>query len=86
MTVISVLLIDDDALDRRLVKLALSDTGGQVKFKIESAEQLAKASELMKKQDFDVVLLDLGLPDSRGIETVKKFRALNAEWKTRKAR
>ncbi len=79
MTVISVLLIDDDALDRRLVKLALSDTGGQVRFKIEAAEQLAKAGELMAQEDFDVVLLDLGLPDSVGIETVKKFRKLNAE-------
>jgi signal transduction histidine kinase len=79
MTVISVLLIDDDALDRRLVKLALSDTGGQVKFKIEAAEQLAQAGELMAQESFDVVLLDLGLPDSRGIETVKRFRGLNAE-------
>jgi len=79
MAVISVLLIDDDALDRRLVKLALSDTGGQVKFKIEAAERLAQAGELMARGSFDVVLLDLGLPDSRGIETVKKFRSLNAE-------
>ncbi|MFA5422902.1 MAG: response regulator [Phycisphaerae bacterium] len=79
MTIISVLLIDDDALDRKLVKLALSDSGGQVKFKIEQAEQLAQAAEHMAKQEFDVVLLDLGLPDSVGIETVKKFRKLNAE-------
>jgi signal transduction histidine kinase len=79
MTVISVLLIDDDALDRKLVKLALSDTGGQVKFKINTAEKLSQADELMAQTSFDVVLLDLGLPDSKGIETVKKFRELNAE-------
>lgn len=79
MNIISVLLIDDDALDRKLVKLALSDSGGQVKFKIEQAEQLAQAAEQMTKQEFDVVLLDLGLPDSVGIETVEKFRKLNAE-------
>jgi signal transduction histidine kinase len=79
MTIISVLLIDDDALDRRLVKLALSDAGGQVRFKIETAEQLTQAGELMASQSFDVVLLDLGLPDSTGIQTVKKFRSLNAE-------
>jgi signal transduction histidine kinase len=79
VTVISVLLIDDDVLDRRLVKHALADAGGQVKFRIASAEQLAQAKQIMSKQAFDVVLLDLGLPDSRGIETVKKFRAINAQ-------
>jgi len=79
VTVISVLLIDDDVLDRRLVKHALADAGGQVKFRIESAEQLAQAEQKMAKETFDVVLLDLGLPDSRGIETVKKFRAINAQ-------
>ena len=79
MTVISVLLIDDDALDRKLVKVALSDTGVQVKFKTDTAESLTAAGELMARKSFDVVLLDLGLPDSKGIETVKKFRQLNAE-------
>ncbi len=79
MTVISVLLIDDDALDRKLVKLALSDTGVQVKFKTDTAETLTAAGELMAKKSFDVVLLDLGLPDSSGIETVKRFRQINAE-------
>jgi signal transduction histidine kinase len=79
MTVISVLLIDDDVLDRRLVKHALADASGQVKFKVASAEQLAQAEQMMSKQAFDIVLLDLGLPDSRGIETVKKFRAINAQ-------
>jgi signal transduction histidine kinase len=79
VTVISVLLIDDDVLDRRLVQHALADTGGQVKFKVASAEHLAQAEQIMTKQAFDVVLLDLGLPDSKGIETVKKFRAVNAQ-------
>jgi signal transduction histidine kinase len=79
MTVISVLLIDDDALDRKLVKLALSDTGVQVKFETEAAEKLTVAEQLMKQKSFDVVLLDLGLPDSTGIETVTKFRQINAE-------
>ncbi len=79
MTVISVLLIDDDVLDRRLVKHALADAGGQVKFRVASAEQLAQAGQIMARQTFDVVLLDLGLPDSRGIETVKKFRAINTQ-------
>jgi signal transduction histidine kinase len=73
------LLIDDDVLDRRLVKHALADAGGQVKFKVASAEHLAQAEQIMAKQAFDVVLLDLGLPDSRGIETVKRFRAINAQ-------
>lgn len=79
MTVISVLLIDDDVLDRRLVRHALSDVAGQVKFKVASAEHLAQAEQMISKEAFDVVLLDLGLPDSRGIETVKKFRSINTQ-------
>ncbi|MBN1796509.1 MAG: response regulator [Sedimentisphaerales bacterium] len=78
MNVISVLLVDDDATDRKLVKVALLQSSKAVKFSVECAENLSRAAALMKDRDFDVVLLDLGLPDSTGIETVKKFRNLNA--------
>jgi len=79
MNVISVLLIDDDATDKKLVRRALLQNNRRVKFSVKAAKSLSQADTLMKEKEFDVVLLDLGLPDSTGIETVKKFRAINAE-------
>jgi len=78
MNIISVLLIGDDVADRKLVKTALLQCSRAVKFSVEIAENLSEADELIKGKQFDVVLLDLGLPDSTGIETVKKFRSINA--------
>ena len=39
-------------------------------FTIETAGSLAQALEYLKKDSFDLVLLDLALPDSRGLKTV----------------
>ena len=79
MNVISVLLVDDDVTDRKLVKVALLQSSKAVKFSVESAENLSGADALMKNKKFDVVLLDLNLPDSNGVETVTKIREVNAQ-------
>jgi len=68
---IRVLQVDDDEIDVRLVKRALSKCTKPAKFTVESVCCLADALTLFKTKEFDVVLLDLGLPDSNGIETVK---------------
>jgi PAS domain S-box-containing protein len=68
---IRVLQIDDDEIDVRLVKRALTKCTKPAKFTVESVCCLADAVNLLKIKQFDVVLLDLGLPDSNGIETVR---------------
>ncbi|MBN2019697.1 MAG: PAS domain S-box protein [Sedimentisphaerales bacterium] len=72
---IKVLQVDDDEIDIRLAKRALAKYTGPSKFNIDSAGTLADAVSHIKNnhlsQPYDVVLLDLGLPDSNGIETVK---------------
>jgi two-component system, sensor histidine kinase and response regulator len=40
------------------------------------AETLGAALEKLTEQDFDLVLLDLSLPDSRGLETLSSVRAV----------
>jgi PAS domain S-box-containing protein len=67
---IRVLQVDDDEIDVRLVKRALAKSTRPAKFTVESASCLSEAINLFKTKQFDVVLLDLGLPDSNGIETV----------------
>jgi signal transduction histidine kinase len=74
---IKLLLVDDDAGDRKIVKLALSRSSNIVDFNIETAETLSEATGCLKNKDYDVVLLDLGLPDSRGINTVQKILEAN---------
>lgn len=79
MQAIHVLLIDDDAQDRRLVKKALSEVCGNTPISSAEAENLQAAEELLKTNSYDVVLLDLNLVETRGTETVQNFRRINAE-------
>ncbi len=63
-----VLLIEDDASDLYLIKKMLAEEGGNC-FSLEHADNLSEGLVRLNKTDFDVVLLDLGLPDSWGLET-----------------
>ncbi len=74
---IKVLQIDDDEIDVRLVKRSLAKSPHTNKFNMESANTLAGGIELLNANQYDIVLLDLGLPDSNGIETVQKICQVN---------
>ena len=76
--IIRVLLVEDDPANARLVELALS-ASSSFAFEIESVERLSTAIERLRDDSFDVILLDLGLPDSRGLDTISKVHAENQE-------
>ena len=67
---VHILLVDDDPGDCRLVKLALAKSPQAMEFTMETAGSLAKALKHLERYSFDLVLLDLVLPDSQGLETV----------------
>ncbi len=71
--VLRVLLIEDNPGDVRLVELMLADAGmaqsSAQKFEMTHAGTLAAGLEQLRLGEFDVVLLDLSLPDSHGIDT-----------------
>jgi len=67
-----ILLIEDNPGDARLVQEVLKEAGGQ--FTISVAEKLGAGLTFLLSQEVDIVLLDLGLPDSRGLETLTKVR------------
>ncbi len=77
--IIKVLLVDDDEADRVLAKRILLASSQRVKFTIEPADSLSAAIDCLGNGEYDVMLLDLGLPDSRGIETVLKIREINTD-------
>jgi PAS domain S-box-containing protein len=73
---IRILLIEDNPGDARLIQEMLSDVVG-VHFDTSFAKTLAEGLAHIEKGLFDVVLLDLGLPDSQGESTLEKVYAKN---------
>ncbi|MEN6385579.1 MAG: response regulator [Phycisphaerales bacterium] len=75
-SIVKVLLVDDDELDRRLVKLILVQAQGHVRFNVETAASLSEAMQKLPESSYDIVLQDLNLSDCRGTEIVEKVSAV----------
>jgi signal transduction histidine kinase len=69
---LKILLIEDNPGDVYLIQELLRTSG--FLFNIERISTLADAIRMAGSDDYDVVLLDLGLPDSFGLETLRKFQ------------
>jgi diguanylate cyclase (GGDEF)-like protein len=69
------LLVDDDPGDRKLTVMTLKTGLQSVDFIIKTAETLENAMVSLRGGQIDLVLLDLGLPDSNGIVNVEKVHA-----------
>ncbi|MDY6964438.1 MAG: PAS domain S-box protein [Halobacteriota archaeon] len=65
---IRILLIEDNPGDARLIREMLIEAG-TVKFDVIQIESLREAFKILDEEYFDVVLSDLGLPDSWGLDT-----------------
>jgi PAS domain S-box-containing protein len=76
---INILLVDDDPQDRRLVKMILGKSGQPGQFNVDDAGTLSEAVECLNNSDYDIMLLDLNLPDSRGTETVQDAKKANSD-------
>jgi two-component system, NarL family, sensor histidine kinase UhpB len=68
-----VLLVEDNAGDARLFAEMMRDLGGDID--VEFADTLTAATTAVLTGGYDVVLLDLGLPESVGLDTYMRFRA-----------
>jgi two-component system, NtrC family, response regulator AtoC len=67
---INILLADDDPILRRLLPFQLSTD----EFTTTTVETGQKALEAIRDHDFDVVLLDVNLPDASGLEILKTIK------------
>jgi DNA-binding NarL/FixJ family response regulator len=65
---IHALLVEDKPQDARLIRTLVDDVSS-VPFTWENIVSLAEAEELLRLEPFDLVLLDLSLPDSQGLDT-----------------
>ena len=71
---VAVLLVEDNPMEARLLVEALADAfAGD--FRVVHAERLGEAFDRLGRDRFDVVLLDLSLPDSHGLETLARMIA-----------
>jgi PAS domain S-box-containing protein len=75
---ISILIVEDNPADIRLVQEILIEAGSRetVSYQLHKASNLQQASDLLARDSFDLVLLDLSLPDSDGLETVRRVLPL----------
>jgi two-component system, cell cycle response regulator CtrA len=65
-----VLLIEDDAATAKSIELMLSGEG----FNIYTTDLGEEGLDLGKLYDYDIILLDIGLPDMHGYDVLKKLR------------
>ncbi|MBE9092950.1 ATP-binding protein [Tychonema sp. LEGE 07203] len=70
---IKILLVEDNPADADLLAELLEVSAG-VQWELVSVEFLHEAIAQLSKQSFDIVLLDLSLPDSHGLETLTSLR------------
>ncbi|MGF7118687.1 histidine kinase dimerization/phosphoacceptor domain -containing protein [Methanobacterium oryzae] len=69
--VIRVLLIEDNLADTALIREMLKESRNTI-FKLHNVRYLDKGLEYLKENEADVLLLDLNLPDSNGLDTFHK--------------
>jgi two-component system, sensor histidine kinase and response regulator len=69
---IHVLLIEDNPGDARLLRELLQETGSPP-FELVHADRFSEALRRLSEQRFDVVLLDLSLPDAQGLDTISRL-------------
>ena len=69
------LLVEDNQGDARLLREMLNEAGAH-KTELTQAESMSEAEKRLVERLFDIVLIDLGLPDAQGLEAVRRARAV----------
>ncbi len=70
-----ILLVEDNPVDRMFVTQSLRQVEG-FDYELTDCESLAEAQQLIFASPFDVILLDLWLPDCEGLETCRRLVAI----------
>ncbi len=71
---LAVLLVEDNPRDARLIRESLARAGNG-HFRLEWASRLAAGLHRLAGGGIDAILLDLGLPERRGLNTLRRIEA-----------
>lgn len=69
-TELNILIVEDNPADAFLIQFYLEESLIP-RFRCQRAEQIRDALELLQNNKFDVLLLDLNLPDSLGVKSIQ---------------
>ena len=69
MEVKRILVVDDDTMNLKRTKMILGKT-----YDVELVESGIEALEKMRREDFDLILLDIEMPESTGMEIAEKIK------------
>ena len=72
--IFEILLVEDDSGDAELLYELLEQVPN-MQFDVTHVTRLAEATEQTKVEPYDVILLDLALPDSQGVDTIRALVA-----------
>ena len=72
---IKLLLVEDNPADARLVQELLAEVDNPQRISLSNALTLQQALEILHDANFDVLLVDLGLPDSQGLDTLHQIQS-----------
>src|SRR5450755_3967425 len=68
------LIVEDNPGDARLLREMFNEQGSD-KTELTHAECMSEAEKLLSEREFDIILLDLGLPDAEGLGAVRRAHA-----------
>jgi diguanylate cyclase (GGDEF)-like protein/PAS domain S-box-containing protein len=71
---IKILLVEDNSGDAHLLREMIHKQSTQL-IELTHVECMSDAEKQLAEHDFDLILLDLGLPDARGLGAVRRSRA-----------
>jgi DNA-binding response OmpR family regulator len=70
---LKILLVEDNPSDIRLLQEAMAEANS-VEFELAHVERVSDALNRLEREQFDLILLDLMLPDSMGFETLTRIQ------------
>ena len=76
--IVRILLVEDNPGEARLIKETLSETD-RIKTEIVHVERIMELEKVFSKENFDIIILDLTLPDASGIESLNRASQIAPE-------
>ena len=70
-----ILVVDDQFGDRETLKTILEDKG----YRVATAKDGTEAVKMVEEKHYDIIFLDIRLPDMNGVETFEKVKEIDPE-------